>query len=95
MLLSFFATSSAFAQDNPYNEEYTAQHDGVDRDEYLQEMEHSDPWLMSHRQMMPVFLLLIIIVRHNNKRTAVELNALPSYVNNNILLYHFGLWISL
>jgi hypothetical protein len=42
MLLSFFATSSAFA---PYSEEYMAQHDGGDRDEYLQEIEHSDPWL--------------------------------------------------
>src|SRR5215203_6954309 len=50
---------------------------------------------MSHRQMMPVFLLLITIVRQSNKRTAVELNALPSYVNNNIMFYDFRLWISL
>jgi len=45
MMLSFFATSLAFAQDTPYGEEYMAQHDGGDRDEYLQEMEHSDPQL--------------------------------------------------
>jgi hypothetical protein len=44
MMLSFFATSLAFAQDAAYDEEYMAQHDGGDRDEYLQEMEHSDPW---------------------------------------------------
>jgi len=44
MVLSFFATTSAFAQDTPYREEYMAQHDGGDRAEYLQEMEHSDPW---------------------------------------------------
>jgi hypothetical protein len=30
-------------QNAPYNEEYMQQHDGGDRDEYLQEMEHSDP----------------------------------------------------
>ena len=40
-----FATTSAFAQDTPYSEGYMAQHDGGDRAEYLQEMEHSDPWL--------------------------------------------------
>ena len=44
MMLLFFTTSFAFAQDTPYDEEYMAQHDGGDRDEYLQEMEHSDPW---------------------------------------------------
>jgi hypothetical protein len=43
MVLSSFATSFAFAQDTRYEEEYMAQHDGGDRDEYLQEMEHSDP----------------------------------------------------
>jgi hypothetical protein len=32
-----------FAQDAPYGEEHMAQHDGGDRAEYLQEMEHSDP----------------------------------------------------
>jgi hypothetical protein len=37
IVLSFFATTSAFAQDTPYSEEYMAQHDGGDRDEYLQE----------------------------------------------------------
>ena len=43
VLLSSFVATSAFAQDAPYNEEYMQQHDGGDRDEYLQEMEHSDP----------------------------------------------------
>ncbi len=42
MVLSFFATTSALAQDDPYSEEYMRQHDGGDRAEYLQEMEHSD-----------------------------------------------------
>ena len=44
MLLSFFAATSAFAQERPYSEEYMQQHDGGDRAEYLQEMENSDPW---------------------------------------------------
>ena len=44
MLLSFFASTSAFAQDTPYSQKYMQQHDGGDRAEYLQEMEHSDPW---------------------------------------------------
>ena len=44
MLLSFFTVTSAFAQDRPYSEEYMQQHDGGDRAEYLQEMDHSDPW---------------------------------------------------
>ena len=43
VLLSSFVATSTFAQDAPYNEEYMQQHDGGDRDEYLQEMEHSDP----------------------------------------------------
>jgi hypothetical protein len=43
-MLSFFAATSAFAQDRPYREEYMQQHDGGDRAEYLQEMENSDPW---------------------------------------------------
>jgi len=43
VLLSLFVATSVFAQDAPYNEEYMQQHDGWDRDEYLQEMEHSDP----------------------------------------------------
>lgn len=43
LLLSFVAASIAFAQDTPYSEEYMQQHDGGDRAEYLQEMEHSDP----------------------------------------------------
>lgn len=41
--LSFFAATSVFAQDAPYSEEYMKQHDGGDRAEYLQELEHSDP----------------------------------------------------
>jgi hypothetical protein len=44
MLLSVFLATSAFAQDRPYSEEYMQQHDGGDRAEYLQEMDHSDPW---------------------------------------------------
>jgi len=39
LLLSSFVATSAFAQD----EEYMQWHDGGDRDEYSQEMEHSDP----------------------------------------------------
>jgi hypothetical protein len=38
-----FILTSAFAQDARYSEEHMAQHDGGDRAEYLQEMEHSDP----------------------------------------------------
>jgi hypothetical protein len=44
MLLSFFAATSAFAQDRPYSEEYMQLHDGGDRAKYLQEMENSEPW---------------------------------------------------
>jgi hypothetical protein len=44
MLLSFFTSTSAFAQDRHYSEEHMQLHDGGDRAEYLQEMEHSDPW---------------------------------------------------
>jgi hypothetical protein len=43
VLLASFVATSAFAQDAPYNEEYMQQHDGGDRAEYQQEMEHSDP----------------------------------------------------
>ena len=43
VLLSSFVATSVFAQETPYSEEYMQQHDGGDRDEYLQEMEHSDP----------------------------------------------------
>ena len=43
IVLSLFAANSVFAQGTPYNEEYMEQHDGGDRNEYLQEMEHSDP----------------------------------------------------
>ena len=52
MLVSSFAVTvtSVFAQDAPYSEEYMQQHDGGDRAEYLQEMEHSDPsFLYSHK----------------------------------------------
>ena len=43
MLLSLFTATTAFAQNTPYREEYMQQHDGGDRAEYLQEMEHNDP----------------------------------------------------
>ena len=43
IVLSLFATTSVSAQDTPYSEEYMKQHDGGDRAEYLQELEHSDP----------------------------------------------------
>jgi hypothetical protein len=39
LLSSFIAASIAFAQD----EKYMQEHDGGDRAEYLQEMEHDDP----------------------------------------------------
>ena len=42
-MISFFVATSALAQDTPYSEEYMKQHDGGDRAEYLQEIEHSDP----------------------------------------------------
>jgi hypothetical protein len=44
MLLSLYTATTAFAQNAPYREEYMQQHDGGDRAEYLQEMEHNDPW---------------------------------------------------
>jgi hypothetical protein len=43
IVLSLFEATSVFAQGTPYSEEYMEQHDGGDRNEYLQEMEHSDP----------------------------------------------------
>jgi hypothetical protein len=43
IVLSFFVATPVFAQRTPYNEEYMEQHDGGDRNEYLQEMEHNDP----------------------------------------------------
>jgi hypothetical protein len=43
IVLSFFAATSVSAQDTHYSEEYMKQHDGGDRAEYLQELEHSDP----------------------------------------------------
>jgi hypothetical protein len=49
IVLSFFATTSAFAQDTPYSEEYMAQHDGGDRAEYLQEMEIVIPGFTNHQ----------------------------------------------
>jgi hypothetical protein len=42
-ILPLFISTSAFAQEAPYSEEHMAQHDGGDRAEYLQEVEHSDP----------------------------------------------------
>ena len=44
MPLSLHTATTAFAQNAPYREEYMQQHDGGDRAEYLQEMEHNDPW---------------------------------------------------
>jgi hypothetical protein len=44
-LILLSGATSVIAQDTPYPEEYMQQHDGGDRAEYLQEMEHSDPWL--------------------------------------------------
>jgi hypothetical protein len=43
-VLSFVVAVPDFAQNIPYTEEYMAKHDGGDRAEYLQEMEHNDPW---------------------------------------------------
>jgi hypothetical protein len=43
VVLSLLVATSALAQDDPYSEEYMQQHDGGDRAEYLQELEHSDP----------------------------------------------------
>lgn len=43
MLLSSFVAASEFAQDTPYSEKYMHDHDGENRAEYLQEVEHNDP----------------------------------------------------
>jgi hypothetical protein len=43
IVLSLLAATTVFAQGTPYSEEYMEQHDGGDRNEYLQEMEHNDP----------------------------------------------------
>jgi hypothetical protein len=43
IVLSLFAATFVTAQGNPYSEEYMKQHDGGDRNEYLQEIQHSDP----------------------------------------------------
>ncbi len=43
LLLSLSTATTTFAQNTP-GEEYMQQHDGGDRAEYLQEMEHNDPW---------------------------------------------------
>jgi hypothetical protein len=40
---NYNVTSSKFAQDTPYSEEYMLEHDGGSRAEYLQEVEHDDP----------------------------------------------------
>jgi hypothetical protein len=42
-MISFFVATSALVQDTPHSEEYMQQHDGGDRAEYLQELEHNDP----------------------------------------------------
>jgi hypothetical protein len=42
--LVVFCGTSAFVQERPYSEEHIQLHDGGDRSEYLQEMEHIDPW---------------------------------------------------
>ena len=42
MLPPFFALPYALAQDAIQSEEFMQQHDGGDRVEYLQEVEHSD-----------------------------------------------------
>jgi hypothetical protein len=42
-LILLSGATSVLAQDTTYPEEYMQQHDGGDRAEYLQEMEHSDP----------------------------------------------------
>jgi hypothetical protein len=42
-IMPLFISTPALAQDAPYSEGHMAQHDGGDRAEYLQEMEHSDP----------------------------------------------------
>ena len=44
ILLSLFTATSSFTQAYPESEEYMQQHDGGDRAEYLQEIEHSNPW---------------------------------------------------
>jgi hypothetical protein len=43
VLLSSFVAASKFAQDTPYSEEYMQEHDGGNRAESLQEVEHNDP----------------------------------------------------
>jgi hypothetical protein len=57
VLLSSFVATSAFAQDAPYNEEYMQQHDGGDRDEYLQEWKAVTARFVSHLRMTTLFLL--------------------------------------
>ena len=42
-LVSFFSSTSSSAETYNHTEEYMQQHDGGDRAEYLQEIEHSDP----------------------------------------------------
>jgi hypothetical protein len=43
VLVSFFSLTSSSAETYNHTEEYMQQHDGGDRAEYLQEIEHSDP----------------------------------------------------
>lgn len=42
MMLSLFVPTSALSQNTPHNED-TAQYDGGDKAEYLQELKYSDP----------------------------------------------------
>ena len=57
IVLSLFVATSVFAQDTLYSEEYMEQHDGGDRNEYLQEMEHSDPSFTCPLLVMPVLVM--------------------------------------
>ena len=43
VLVPFFSSTSSSAETYNHTEEYMQQHDGEDRAEYLQEIEHSDP----------------------------------------------------
>jgi hypothetical protein len=44
LVVSSSVTTAVLAQDDPYSEEYMAQHDGGDRAEYLQDMKNGDPY---------------------------------------------------
>jgi hypothetical protein len=55
IVLSLFAATSVFAQGILYTEEYMKQHDGGDRNAYLQEIEPSQPefYVPSVPQIVP------------------------------------------